>query len=335
MRSNGHITIAVDAAGGDYAPHEVVKGAAAAAEEYGAHVVLVGKKALLEKLVRRYGEEPGLTIVEANQVIGCNESPVQAVRSKPDSSIVVGIRLVLNGEASAFVSAGATGAVVGAAYLNLARIEGVQRPALCSVFPIDAANTTLLIDVGANVDCRPEFLVQFAQLGDFFAKSVLGIKTPRIGLLNVGRERIETSHLAIETHRLLEKTDLNFIGDVGGNELVAGKADVIVTDGFTGNVVLKTIEGLGDIVQNLMTPEQAFKISSDLRGAALVHYTQLAGLFERMDYKEYGGACLLGINGNIIVAHGRSQAKAIRNAIHLAYQTVQTGLVEAIREGMA
>ena len=334
MRSNGHITIAVDAAGGDYAPHEVVKGAAAAAEEYGVGVALVGRKTLLEKLVRRYKAELRLNIVEANEVIDCSESPVQAVRSKPDSSIVVGTKLVQDGFASAFVSAGATGAVVSAAFLNLSRIEGVQRPALCGVFPIDAAKTALLLDVGANVDCRPEFLVQFAQLGNFFARSVLGIASPRIGVLNSSQERIEANMLARESYQLLEKTSLNFVGYVRGDEILTGKADVIVTDGFTGNVVLKTVEGLGDIVQNLMTTEQTFKISSDLRGAALVRYTQLAGLMERMDYKECGGAFLLGIDGNIIVAHGRSQAKAIKNAIHLAYRAVQTGLVSAIKEGM-
>jgi glycerol-3-phosphate acyltransferase PlsX len=334
MRANGHITVAVDAAGGDYAPHEVVKGAAAAAEEYGVNVVVVGRKALLEKLVRRYRDEPGVTIVEASEIIGCNEPPVQAVRGKPDSSIVVGTRLVQEGVASAFVSAGNTGAVVGAAFMNLARIEGVQRPALCGVFPIDAVNTALLIDVGANVDCRPEFLVQFAHLGNFFARRVLGIESPRIGLLNVSGGRIEPSTLTRESYQLLKKSDLNFIGDVGGHEILTGKADVVVTDGFTGNVVLKTIEGLGGVVQKLVSAEQAYKISNDLRGTALVRYAEFAATVERMDYKEYGGACLLGIDGNIIVAHGRSQAKAIKNAIHLGYRAAQTGVVQAIKEGM-
>jgi glycerol-3-phosphate acyltransferase PlsX len=285
-------------------------------------------------LVRRYEVEPSLTIIEATEVIGCNEPPVQAIRSKPDSSIVVGTKLVRDGLASAFISAGNTGAVVGAAFLNLARIEGVQRPALCGVFPIDAASTALLIDVGANVDCRPEFLVQFAQLGNFFARSVLGIDSPRVGLLNGSEDNIEANILAEESYQLLEKTNLNFIGNIGGQDILTGKADVIATDGFTGNVVLKTIEGLGDIVQNLMSAEQAFKISSDLRGTALVHYSQLACMVERMDYKEYGGACLLGIDGNIIVAHGRSQAKAIKNAIHLAHRAAQTGVVQAIKEGI-
>ena len=190
MNANGRLIIAVDAAGGDFAPQEVVKGAADAAEEYGANIALVGRKALLEKLLRRYPAELNLTVVEATEIIDCNESPVQAVRSKPDSSIVVGTKLVRDGFASAFVSAGNTGAVVGSAFLNLERIEGVQRPALCSVVPVDSATPALLIDVGANVDCRPEFLVQFARLATIFARSVLGIDSPRGGLLNGREDRI-------------------------------------------------------------------------------------------------------------------------------------------------
>jgi glycerol-3-phosphate acyltransferase PlsX len=334
MRANGQIVVAVDAAGGDYAPQEVVKGAAAAAEEYGVHVALVGRKALLEKLLRRYPVEPSLTVVEATEVIDCNESPVQAVRSKPDSSIVVGTRLVKDGFASAFISAGNTGAVVGSAFLNLERIEGVQRPALCSVVPVDSANPALLIDVGANVDCRAEFLVQFAQLATIFARGVLGIESPRVCLLNGSEAGIESNPLAKETSTLLKKTNLNFIGNIGGHEILTGKADVIVTDGFTGNVVLKTVEGLADIVQNLLTADKAFEIARDLEGAALVHYARLASMVGRLDYQEYGGACLLGINGNIIVAHGRSRAKAIKNAIHLAYKAAEAGVVQAIREGV-
>jgi glycerol-3-phosphate acyltransferase PlsX len=334
MKDNGQTIIAVDAAGGDYAPQEVVKGAAAAAEEYGVRVALVGRKALLQKLLRRYPAELNLTVVEATEVIDCNEPPVQAVRSKPDSSIVVGTKLVHDGFASAFVSAGNTGAVVGAAFLNLERIEGVQRPALCSVVPVDSTNPALLIDVGANVDCRPEFLVQFAQLATFFARGVLNIDSPRVGLLNGSEGRIESNLLANESFQLLKKTNLNFIGNVGGHEILTGKADVIVTDGFTGNVVLKTVEGLADTVQNLLTADKAFEIARNLEGAALVHYTKLATMVGQLDYKECGGACLLGINGNIIVAHGRSRAKAIKNAIHLAYKTAEASVVQAIREGM-
>jgi glycerol-3-phosphate acyltransferase PlsX len=334
MRANGKIVIAVDAAGGDYAPREVVKGAAAAAEEYGVNVALVGKIALLEKLLRRYRVQPSLTMVEATEVIDCNEPPLQAVRSKPDSSIVVGTKLVRDGFASAFVSAGNTGAVVGAAFMNLDRIEGVQRPALCGMIPIDSDNPALLIDVGANVDCRPEFLVQFARLAAIFARGVLGIDSPRVCLLNGSEAGIESNPLAKESSLLLENANLNFIGDISGHEILTGKADVIVTDGFTGNVVIKTVEGLADTIQNLLPVDKAFEIARDLEGAALVHYAKLASMVERLDYQEYGGACLLGINGNIIVAHGRSRAKAIKNAVHLAYKASEAGVVQSIREGM-
>jgi glycerol-3-phosphate acyltransferase PlsX len=297
-------------------------------------VALVGRIALLEKLFRRYKVKPSLTMVEATEVIGCNEPPVQAVRSKPDSSIVVGTRLVHDGFASAFISAGNTGAVVSSAFLHLERIEGVQRPALCSVVPVDSVNPSLIIDVGANVDCRPEFLVQFARLATIFAKGVMGIDSPRVGLLDGTEARIESNPLAQESSELLVKANLNFIGSVTGDEILTGKADVIVTDGFTGNVVIKTIEGLANTVQNLMSVEKALETARHLEGTALVQYSQLTTMVERLDYQEYGGACLLGVNGNIIVAHGRSRAKAIKNAIHLAYKAAQAGVVQAIEEGM-
>jgi len=325
--------IAVDAAGGDYAPHEVVKGAIAAVEEYQLHVALVGRKVLLQMLLRHYGMKSGLAIVEAGQVIGGNEPPLQAVRSKPDSSIVVGTRLVRDGIASAFVSAGNTGAVLCSAFLNLPRLEGIQRPALCSVVSVDATSPFLLIDVGANVDCRPEFLVEFAQLGTLFARGVLDIDSPRVGLLGGWGVNNESSQLIVDSYHLLNNSALNFIGNIGGEDILKGKADVVVTDGFTGNILLKTMEGLADILQNFLEADRVFKISGSLRDTALVHYAQLTAMAERMDYKEYGGACLLGIGGNIIVAHGRSQARAIKNAIYLAYKAARVGVIEMISGG--
>jgi glycerol-3-phosphate acyltransferase PlsX len=199
---------------------------------------------------------------------------------------------------------------------------------------VDSVNPSLIIDVGANVDCRPEFLVQFARLATIFAKGVLGIDSPRVGLLDGTEARIESNPLAQESSELLGKANLNFIGSVTGDEILTGKADVIVTDGFTGNVVIKTIEGLANTIQNLMTVEKALETARHLEGTALVQYSQLTTMVERLDYQEYGGACLLGVNGNIIVAHGRSRAKAIKNAIHLAYKAAQAGVVQAIEEGM-
>jgi glycerol-3-phosphate acyltransferase PlsX len=325
--------IAVDAAGGDYAPREIVKGAAEAAEEYRVDIALVGRKTILDRLARHYARKPNLTIIEAGQIIESNEHPVQAIRSKPDSSIVVGTKLVRDGIASAFVSAGNTGAVLAAAFLNLERIEGVQRPALCGIVHANTASPVLLIDAGANVDCKPSYLVQFAQLGSTFAEWIFGISSPQVGLLNNGEEEIKGNLLARDSYQLLKKTDLNFIGNIEGQEILKGKADVIVTDGFTGNIVLKTIEGFGDTFQSLLGIGQSFRVDHHLQGSALVHYVDLTSMVNRMDYKEYGGACLLGINGNIIVAHGRSRAKAIKNAIHLAYRSTETRIVEAIKNG--
>ena len=325
--------IAVDAAGGDFAPHEVVKGAIEAAEEYKVDIALVGKKTILEKLARRYSKKPNLTIIEASQIIKCNEHPVQAIRSKPNSSIVVGTKLVKDGTASSFVSAGNTGAVLTAAFLNLEKIEGIQRPALCGIVNINTATPSLLIDAGANADCQPSLLVQFAELGTIFARVFLDISSPRVGLLNNGGEEIKGNLLARDSYQLLKTADLNFIGNIEGQDILRGKADVIVTDGFTGNIVLKTMEGFGDTFQDLLGIGQSFKVDHQLQGSALVHYVDLTSMVKRMDYKEYGGACLLGVKGNIIVAHGRSQAKAIKSAIHVAHRVAQLRLVEAIQNG--
>jgi glycerol-3-phosphate acyltransferase PlsX len=326
--------IAVDAAGGDYAPHEVLKGALAAADEYKIEVALVGKRTFLQKLIKTHGTRPEITFVEASQTITCDESPVQAIRDKPDSSIVIGTKLVSDGTAHAFVSAGSTGAVVASSYFFLGKSEGIQRPALCSVIPDNIITQVLLIDVGANADCRPEFLVQFAQIGALFATSALGIESPRVAVLNNNEMRLEVNSMVQETCELLEGTNLNFVGYVGAQDIMRGKADIIVTDGFTGNIVIKTMEGLGDTIMNLMNVEQASLIDHSLTGEALVQYTNLFSIGKQIDYKEYGGACLLGVNGNIVVAHGRSQAKAIKNAIHLAYRAVKTDVVEVIRDGM-
>ena len=323
--------IALDADGGDYASRELVKGAAEAASEYGVDIALIGNKAILDMLVRRHAKKQRFTITEATQTIECNESPVQAVRSKPESAIVIGTQMVKNGTASAFVSAGSTGAVLAAAFLYLGRIKGVQRPALCGIIQIQPENPVLLIDVGANVNCRPEHLVQFGQLGATFAKKFLNIEAPEVGLLNNGAEEIKGNILAKETFQRLKASNLNFIGNVEGQEILAKKADVVVTDGFTGNIVLKALEGFGDAFLNVLGMGRSFKVDQQLQGSALVHYVELASMVKRLDYKEYGGSCLLGVNGNIIVAHGRSQARAIKNAIHVAHRATETGVMDAIK----
>jgi len=323
--------IAVDAAGGEYAPHEIVKGAIKAALEYKVDIALVGKKDILHVLASRHSKKLGFTLVEANQIIELNESPMKAVRSKPDSSIVVGINLVKDGTASAFVSAGNSGAVVCAALLSLGKIKGIERPALGSILDITQSTPALLIDAGANVDCKPSYLVQFAQLGASYAKQVLGISSPRVGLLSNGEEETKGNSLIQQSYQLLKKTNLNFIGNIEGQDISKKTADVIVTDGFTGNIVLKTIEGMSDNwLYSHGQVGQIFSKAYRLPARALHRDIGMDSWTKRLDYREYGGACLLGVNGYVIIAHGRSQAKAIKNAIGLAKQTVEGGGISQI-----
>jgi len=325
--------IAVDAHGGDYAPREVIKGAIEAAEDYKVDIALVGRKSILQKLARSAGRRSNLTFINASQTIEYNEDPFEAISNKTDSSIVVGTNLVRDGIASGFVSAGNTGAVVVAAFLNLGRIEGVQRITLSAVYGINTPNPILFTDAGVNVDCRPSFLVNFAQLGTIFSREVLGISSPRVGLLNNGEEETKGNLLVKDTYQLLKKTNLNFIGNIEGHEVLKGKADVIVTDGFTGNILIKTIEGLGRTFQDLIEIGEAIGVDHQLTGPALVHYMELASAAKQLDYREIGGGCLLGVNGTVVLAHGRSKAKAIKNVIHLAHQAARAGVVEALKNG--
>ena len=327
--------IAVDAAGGDYAPHEIVKGAIKAAQEYEVDIALVGRRNVLHVLAGRSLRKPGVTIVDASQTIEPRESPMKAVRNKPKSSIVVGIDLVKNGKASAFVSAGNTGAVLCAALLSLGKVKGIERPAIGCFLDVMPSIPALLIDAGANVECRPEHLVQFANLGVLYSANILGINSPSVGLLSNGGEETKGSRLLQETYQLLKKAgNLNFIGNIEGQDIARRTADVIVTDGLTGNIVIKTIEGLSD---NFLTSARQighiFSSAYRLRGRDLLRDIGLGSWVKKMDYTEYGGACLLGVDGNVIIAHGRSQAKTIKNAIGLAKETVERGIVQKIREG--
>jgi glycerol-3-phosphate acyltransferase PlsX len=326
--------IAIDAAGGEYAPREIVKGAIKAAQEYDVNIALVGSKAILHVLAGHYINKLNLRIIEANQVIAPHEPPMKAIKSKPNSSIVLGIDLVRDGIASAFVSAGNTGAVVCASLLSLEKINGIERPALGSFLDITPTTPALLIDAGANADCHPSNLVQFAQLGNVYSKQILGISTPRIGLLSNGEEEMKGNRLTQETHLLLKKiNNLNFIGNIEGQDISKRKADVIVTDGFTGNIVLKTIEGLGDTFMGVVRQAgHIFSTAYHLQGREFLRDIGLGSWAKRVDYTEYGGAYLLGVKGNVIVAHGRSQAKAIKNAIGLAKQTVERDICRIIKE---
>jgi glycerol-3-phosphate acyltransferase PlsX len=327
--------IAVDAAGGDYAPHEVVKGAIKAAQEYEVEIALVGRRNVLHVLVGRSLRKSGITIVDASQIIEPRESPMKAIRRKPDASIVVGINLLSSGGASAFVSAGNTGAVLGAALLTLGKAKGVARPAIGCFLDTISSFPALLVDAGANVDCRPEHLVEFARLGSIYSKYIVGIESPRVGLLSNGGEEAKGNRLVQESYRLLKKAEgINFAGNIEGQDIAKRTTDVIVTDGFTGNIVLKTIEGLNEnFLSSARQIGHIFSSGYRLRGRDLLRDIGLGSLTKKMDYTEYGGACLLGVNGNVIIAHGRSQAKAIKNAIGLAKETVEHGITEIVREG--
>jgi glycerol-3-phosphate acyltransferase PlsX len=326
--------IALDAAGGDYAPHEIVKGAIKAAQEYGVEIILVGRKNVIQKLSEKALVRTGISIVDATQVIDFNEHPVRAIQSKPDSSIVIGTNLVKEGKADAFVSAGNTGACVACALLTLGKAKGVTRPAIGCFLDVFASRPPLLVDAGANADCRPEHLLEFARLGSIYSKYLLNIQSPRVGLLCNGTEEGKGNRLTVESYQLLKQNqEINFVGNIEGHDIAKKNADVVVTDGFTGNIVLKTIEGFNDsFLSTVKEMGHVFSSVSRLRPGELLHDIGIGSMTKKLDYSEYGGACLLGVNGNIIIAHGRSKAKAIKNAVGLAKETIERGIVDKIRE---
>ena len=326
------LRIAVDAFGGDYAPEQIVEGALLAAELDNVQIILTGDERRLKALVGGKAGGSRLEIVHAPDVVHMDEEPVAAVRAKPDSSLVQGAKLVRQGQAQALVSAGNTGATLAAALFNIGRIKGVERPAISTIMPT-ATGFTLLLDVGANADCRPNQLVQFAQMGSIYASEVLKVHSPRVGLLNVGHEPGKGNQLAKEVYTLLQDAAVNFIGNVEGRESPAGHVDVVVCDGFVGNIVLKFAEGLGSTLLGMIKEEA--KRSLVATAGALLMKPGFRRIKKRMDPNEYGGAPLLGINGVVIIAHGGSNAKAIYNAIRVAREGVQNRYVEIIAERMA
>jgi len=325
--------IAVDAMGGEYAPHEIVKGALKAAQEYKIGVALVGKKDILHVQAARHKKNLQIEIVDAPDVILDEESPIDAVAKKPNASIPVGIRMVQQGEAQAFVSAGSTGAVFFCAYMILGKIEGIERPAIGSLINISVNNPFLLIDCGANPNCKPRHLLQFAQMGSIYVRGMFAVKSPRVALLNNGEEEKKGNQLTKETYPVLKASGLNFVGNIEGQEFPHGKADVVVTDGFTGNVVLKTLEGLGDSFLKLRAMGQMFSRSSRGETEGEHFDVGVSSFLKRLDFQESGGASLLGLNGNVVIAHGRSQAKAIKNAIGMAKRCVDHEVCELIQKG--
>jgi phosphate acyltransferase len=308
------VRVAVDALGGDRGPAEVVAGAVAARSEF-VTPVLFGPPAL---------ETHGLELREAPDVIAMHEKPAEAVRSKPDSSLVAAVRAVAEGEADAVVSAGNTGAMLAAGLLELRRIPGVLRPAIAVPIP-SRRGPSVLIDAGANADARPEHLLQFATMGAVFAEEILGVANPEVRLLSIGEEREKGNQLALEAHELLAASDLNFAGNTEGRDILAGAADVVVTDGFTGNVVLKTVEGTIRTLLDALRAEIVATPRGKLGGLLIRPAARRLG--KRLDPDTYGGAYLLGLRGLAVIAHGNSSDTAIANAIRLAARGVQHDVV--------
>ena len=304
--------------GGDFAPGRIVEGVVAAARELPISVRLVGRAPALEAELSKWSNGAALdvTIVDAPEVVGMSEAPTAALRRKPGASIRVAVQQVADGHASAIVSAGSTGATVMAARTGLGLITGVERPALAAVIPTKRS-PAILLDVGANAECRPGHLVQFGVMGAVFAQIALEIERPRVGLLSIGEEECKGNELTREAHQLLKTAPVHFVGNVEARDVYAGVADVIVCDGFTGNVALKIRESLVDMMETL------------------AHGAMPAEVNRRLDAAEYGGALLLGVKGIVIVGHGRSTAMAVQNAIGLAHRFSVGRLVERLEGGIA
>lgn len=312
--------IVLDAMGTDHAPSAEVAGAVGALLhlEPDVEVILVGDQGILEAELARHPEAPAgrLRVHHAPDRVRASDPPASVLRRKPESSIVRGLQLVKSGEADAFVSAGSTGAVMATSLFTLRPLPGVARPAIGTVLPT-ARTPCLLLDAGANVDCKPQHLLQFAHLGNVYAKDLLGIERPRVALLNIGEEPEKGDDLTVEAHRLLAASGLNFVGNIEGRDVIRGTCDVLVADGFVGNVLLKFYESVTGLMHGLLRAELA------VTGGRL----DLERLFSAFDYTEYGGAPLLGVNGITIICHGGSPPRAIRNAIRVAVQARETRLL--------
>jgi glycerol-3-phosphate acyltransferase PlsX len=320
--------IAVDAMGGDYAPGVIVEGAVLAANEHRVTVVLVGDKSAIEKSISDKNlSTQFVDICHAPSVIGMDESPSFALRRKKDSSLRIATDLVKKKEANAVVSAGNTGASMAIAKVVLRPIKGVERPAISAVLP-SLKGSSLLLDAGANVDCKPIHLKQFAIMGSIYAQDIMGIADPKIGLLNIGAERDKGNELTRESYELLEKSDINFIGNVEGKDAYNGNADVLVCDGFIGNIGLKFSEAVAETVTAFFREEVEKHLLSKL--GVLLLQPSLRAIRKKIDYSEYGGAPLLGVNGVFIICHGSSSEKAIKNAVRRAEEYVDNKVVQHI-----
>ena len=329
--------ILIDAMGGDHAPGEIVKGAIDAAKEFDVQIVLVGRgEAILDSLSKLgYDTLPkGVEVANADDVVDMHDDPATVVRRRKDSSMVVGLRMLAEGQGDAMISAGSTGALLSAATLVVKRVKGIRRAAFCPEIPTD--QKTLLIDCGANAECTPEFLVQFAFLGAAYAKKVQGKSNPKVGLLNIGTEDTKGTALQKEVYGLLQKAHdqglINFAGNVEAREVMFDAVDVVVADGFSGNVLLKSIEGTASYMAKFM--KSMFKKNLLTKIAALICKDGIVSFKKRMDYREVGGTMLLGITKPVVKAHGSSDARAIRSAVKQAMEAVQGDLTPELQASM-
>ncbi|RCX21361.1 phosphate:acyl-[acyl carrier protein] acyltransferase [Fontibacillus phaseoli] len=321
--------IAIDAMGGDHAPKSSVEGALAAAREWSdANIILVGRKQDLEPLM--INAPSNLSIHHAEEVIDAEDEPVKAVRRKKDASMVVAGRMVREGEADAMISAGNTGALMTTGLLVVGRMEGIERPALAPMIPTLDGRGVLALDLGANMDAKPEHLAQYGLMGSIYRQKVHGIAKPRVGLLNVGTEAKKGNELTKAAYPLLEEMPIEFVGNVEARDVLTGACDVLVCDGFAGNILLKTLEGTAGAMFSLLKQEFTKSLKNKLAAAVLM--PSMRGLKQTLDYKEHGGAPLLGLSGLVVKGHGSSDGEAIKNAVRQARVAVQSRLTESLSE---
>ncbi|MDR1720813.1 MAG: phosphate acyltransferase PlsX [Endomicrobium sp.] len=330
--------IALDAMGGDFAPASTVEGAIFAAKESKHKIVLVGHEKLITKELLKYSKQRDFTslnieVVDAPEIIAMDEHPAKAVRRKKKSSLSICAQLVAEGKANAFVSLGNSGAVMAAALFYLKRIEGVLRPAISTTLPTINGGYCIIADVGANVDCTPEYLLQFGIMSSLFCEKITGIENPKVGLVSIGEEPVKGNELTLAAFNLLKKADINFIGNVEGRDILRAKADVVICDGFVGNVILKFGEGFSEMVLKLVKKE--FKERPIAWISLPFLWLAVKDLRRKVDYSEFGGAPLLGVDGVCVIGHGRSNGKAVKNAIFVGVKSVEHNLAVGIREAIA
>ncbi len=327
--------IVVDAMGGDYAPDVTIHGAVWAARDFDLEIQLAGQPEVVRAELDKHDIAGlNLPIIPASQVIDMDDhNPANAVKAKPDSSMVVGIQMLKRGETDAFVTAGHSGGALAAALLHLGRIRGIKRPAIATVYPsVSERGFCFLLDIGANADCKPEYLYQFALMGSAYAERVLDIPNPRVAIVSNAEEEGKGNMLVQDTLPLLKSSPFNFVGNVEGKDIPAGLADVVVTDGFTGNVILKVSEGVGKMLLEAIKTEIKSRPLATV-GAALAR-PAFKAVGSMLDYREYGGGALLGVDGVVIIAHGRSDAYAVRNAIRAARRAVESDVISVIKCGL-